>query len=205
MSIDQTHNSKHLFTLIAEGDAAAFTTIFRTYYPVLYRSAFRYVKSEFWAEEIVQEVLTTVWSNREKMAIIDNPDGWLHRLTWNKAVDRIRRQEVEIKAQYALQLLVKDAGGAANVNDVSDKEMHAYREKMYRILDTAIIQLSPQRQAIYRLKYEEKLTLEEIAGRLQISRNTARNHLALAMDDIRSFLQRNADIYTVCWLCFHFF
>lgn len=192
----EVHNEKELLLRIAEGDEKAFAILFRTYYAILYNNALRYVKSEFWAEEIVQEVFTVLWTGRKKHYNIDNLAGWLHRLIWNKAVDRMRRQGAELKAQYTLQSII----GTEN-----DNEIAAHKERMHSLLDSAVSNLPPQRQAIYRLRYQEKMSLDEIAKQLKITRNTVRNHLTIALDNIRSYLLQHGDLYVFCWLCWHLF
>jgi RNA polymerase sigma factor (sigma-70 family) len=94
------YNIKELFIRIAEGDGAAFTQLFRNYFEQLKWNASKILKSEFWAEEIVQEVFMQVWTNREKLAEIESPAGYLFKITANRCIDRMRRQELEIKMQY---------------------------------------------------------------------------------------------------------
>ena len=196
MSGQSPYNDKQLLTRIVEGDESAFENLFHHYYKSLYSSALRYVKSEFWAEEVVQEVFIFVWRDRAKLTGIENPLAWLRRLVWNKAIDRIRQQEKEMKAQYTLRVLTQAA---------TDMHPDDQREKLLVALDEAIEQLSPQRKSVYLLRYQEKLSLDDIAQRLDLSRNSVRNYLVEAQKKIREYLLQHVDLYMVLWLCHHFF
>ena len=196
LSLSQTHTDIQLFQLIAGGDQAAFTDLFHRCYGDLYTNALRYVKSEFWAEEIIQEVFVTVWNDRVKLTAIENPLAWLHRLIWNKSVDRIRKKETEVKAQYAWKYLTENAG-----ESLSEDQW----EQLFAALHAGVDLLPPQRKMVYQLRYDQGLSYEEIAQKMQLSRNTVRNHLAEAMKTIRAHMLQHVDFYIYCWFCYHFF
>ncbi|SDD26353.1 RNA polymerase sigma factor [Niabella drilacis] len=190
-----SYSEKDLFFLVAGGDEQAFAALFRRYYPILYKKALSYLKSEFWAEEIVQEVFVIVWKGKEQLVDIQNPAGWLHRLIWNKAIDRIRRRGAEVKAQYTLQQITEVATAALPADQ---------REELLTALEKAVNQLSEQRKKVYLLRYKEDLGLEEIAGKLQLSRNSVRNYLAEATRQIRAYLLQHVDFYLVYCVCCYF-
>ena len=194
-SKDTSYNERDLFALIAGGDEEAFTVLFRRYYPILYANALSYLKSEFWAEEIIQDVFVIVWKNKEQLTDIQNPAGWLHRLVWNKAIDRTRRRTAEVKAQYTLQQITEAATDALREDQ---------RERLLIALENAVDQLSEQRKKVYLLRYKEGLGLEEIAKKLQLSRNSVRNYLAEAMKQIRAYLLQHVEFYLFCWVWYYF-
>ncbi len=96
------YNEKELFSQIARGDVSAYTIIFDNYFDRLRWRALKLLKSEFWAEEIVQDVFMTLWNNRENLIDIDTPSSYLFTMTSNRCFDRIRRQKLEIEMQYVV-------------------------------------------------------------------------------------------------------
>ena len=100
-----------------------------------------------------------------------------------------------MKAQYAWKYVAENAG-----ESLSEDQW----EKLIAALHAAVDLLSPQRRAVYELRYKEGLSLEEIAQKLQLSRNTVRNHLAEAMKIIRAYMQQHVDFYVFCWFCYNF-
>ena len=49
--------------------------------------------------------------------------------------------------------------------------------------------MPPQRKLVFRLSREEKLTNQEVADRLQLSKRTVDRHISLALSDIRFALK----------------
>lgn len=197
MEDNNLNREKELFRRIAAGDTEAFSIIFRTYSDTLYWHALKLLHSEFWAEEMVQVVFEQLWDNRAGLDKVDRPSAYLYRMLTNRSLDRIRRQKLEVKMQYWM----------ARQEEYTTTGHHAAMdwEELHGLLEKAVTELSPQRREVYRLKYQERMSYEEIAAHLSLSKNTVRNHMALALDDIRNYLLKNAGflIGLLFWLaCF---
>lgn len=192
------HNSKELFIRIANGDGVAFTELFRSYFEQLKWNALKILKSEFWAEEIVQEVFMQVWANRDKLAEIESPAGYLFRITANRCIDRIRRQELEIKMQYL-------------VSQSLHKHTPAFQENLYdldlteKLIREAIQLLPEQGKLVFELHRNEGLSYQEISNRLHITRNTVRNHMVRNLHFIRSYLREKGQLYLLLFSVWYFF
>lgn len=185
-----------LFKLIAEGDEVAFTTIFWAYTKRLYPFVLKLVNSDLWAEEIVQDVFSRLWERRETLKGIDNPTTYLFRMASNRTLDYIRRNELHVKMQYILarEKAEENRELTAELVDLKASE---------QLLKAAIHSLPPQRKLVYQLKHEENLSYDEIADRLKISRNTVRNHMAEALQAIRTYLRLKGDIIGLLLLYWH--
>jgi RNA polymerase sigma-70 factor (family 1) len=178
--LDSRDTDKDLFERISNGDEAAFTTIYKKYNSPLYFYATKILKSELWADEIVQEIFLNLWTNRSLVGVVANPGGYLNRMVVNKCVDWIRRHELDIKAQYYI----------SNYTVVSESFVDAQQglkeaEKLYK---KAISLLPAQRRTVFKLRYEETLSYDQIADKLNISPHTVRNHLAKSLEFVRGFL-----------------
>ena len=198
MNNNDLYNIKELFIRIAEGDGAAFTQLFRNYFEQLKWNASKILKSEFWAEEIVQEVFMQVWTNREKLAEIESPAGYLFKITANRCIDRMRRQELEIKMQYI-------------VSKALHKETDTVQENLYdldlieRLIREAIQRLPEQGKLVFELHRNEGLSYQEISNRLNITTNTVRNHMVKDLHVIRSYLREKGQLYLLLFSIWYFF
>src|SRR5688500_7787891 len=76
---------------IVEGDEAAFRHLFNIYRDRLFLFAERMIKSKVDAEEIVQDTFIKVWTGRDALKDVDEPESWLYSITRNKTIDYIRR------------------------------------------------------------------------------------------------------------------
>lgn len=198
MENSDLHNSKELFVRIAAGDGKAFSEVFRIYFEQVKWNATKMLKSEFWAEEIVQEVFMQVWTNRDKLNQIEAPANYLFKITANRCIDRIRRQELEIKMQYF-------------VSKALHKEENSFQENLYdldhteRLIKEAIQLLPAQGKLVFELHRNAGLSYQEISAHLQISRNTVRNHMVNNLNLIRSYLREKGQLYLLLFSVWYLF
>ncbi|UCJ10165.1 RNA polymerase sigma-70 factor [Chitinophaga pendula] len=195
MSANAKYINQQLFADISAGDEAAFTIFFKKYYPEMFWNAYKFLKSEFWAEEIVQGVFLSIWTQRANLKGVISPTDYLYRLVANRCLDRIRRHERESKAQYLLQQeLLSESDATTEVNQ---------KERLHQLLEEAVNHLPQQRRRIYQLRYKDGLSYHQIAEMLDLTKNTVRNHLTLAVSDIRSYILSQDDIYIlICLIIF---
>lgn len=191
--IDQpSYHGYELFHLIAKGDEAAFTKAFYHYNKRIYPYLLKKVHSESIAREMVQDVFLKLWLFRDKLAAIDNPEGYLFRIAANMLQDYFRREghELKMKNRWA-----KKEGERSMV------ENEVWYSETRKLLNEAIYQLPPERKKIYELR-QEGYSYEEIADSLQISIHTVRNQLVSATKTIKGFLNEkglSTIIFIILW------
>jgi len=67
-----------------------------------------------------------------------------------------------------------------------------------QLLKKAIAQLPTQRQKVFKLCRQEFKSYEEVALTLGISRNTVKEHMVIAVKNIKEYLIHYGDISFVC-------
>ena len=143
-----------LLVAIRAGDEGAFEIIFRAHYGALCDFADRYLRSADAAEEIVQDVLWSVWASRASLAITGSLTHYLHGAVRNKALNRLRR--VAVEARYAAELgrelpEVPESGTGDECGD--DRAA---------LLDGAIARLAQDRRELFLLRWRHQLSYAEI-------------------------------------------
>ena len=185
MNKDNLHDSDLILIKISLGDLVAFNALFEQYRNSLFTYLFKITKSAETSEEIVLDVFLKIWHGKELIPQIENFDAFLYRVAHNKAVDFLR----SLKRNPVLQQQVWDLMQEPLSGEDADK--HLLLKNTEVIIGEAIGHLSPQRQKVFYLNHYHGFTNDEIAKRLQLSRNTVRNHLAASVDFIRKFLSNN--------------
>lgn len=180
MEPSSLHTDKALFSRIAEGDEEAFTTIFYRYTSRLSPFITQLLQSDSWAEEIIQDIFMRLWQNRTELADIKHPSAYLYQMASNRTLDYIKRNARQVKLQYyAARRIDMDANTTEQAMDFREAD---------QLLKDAVGRLSPQRRKVYQLAREEGLSHSDIAAQLNISKNTVRNHVAEALQEIREYL-----------------
>lgn len=176
---------------VASGDETAYRALFHHFTPTLYTSALQVVKVEETAREIVQETFLKVWLNREALAGMQNPAGWLYRAATNLSISHLRKQATEHKWMHSQPF--EDAA----TNDVL--ETITFREAK-QLLHEAIAALPPKRKLIFQLSRQEELSHAEIAEQLQMSQNTIKNQIVIAAKFVEEYIRTHAGIYIPLFL-----
>ncbi|MGS2764164.1 RNA polymerase sigma factor [Sinomicrobium sp. M5D2P9] len=165
---------------LKEGDTIAFETIFNLLRERLYYFVFSYTKSEYVADEIVQEAFIRVWQKRETIKPLTFTTFLFtiaKNLTFNHLRDAFRRES-------AKEELWK------NVNSHYEQIETKIRLTEYRgMVNSIVATLPPQKKAIYQMSREEGKTNTEIAEILGIKPKTVKNHLWKIMEIIRTHLR----------------
>jgi len=163
-----------------------FNELFREYEHRLYLFAFKLLKSETAAKDIIQDVFLKLWLIRDKLSEIKNISSFLYKLTENKVIDHLRASASDQKKRHDLWYRVHQSNEENVGIYVEAKQYHA-------IIQQAIEQLPPQRRAVYLLSQAEDKPRKEIASLMNISPNTVRNQLAKAIENIVAYLKNNTD------------
>lgn len=136
--------------------------------------------SPYIAEEITQEIFIKLWLCRDLLNGLDSPEAYILTIARNKTLNFLRRASRDSKLLREMQTRV--IPGYNNVEEmvfVSDQN---------RLLQEALILLPPRQRMVYHLSRDEGLNHRQIAGQLQVSPNTVKNHLVFATRFIRKYL-----------------
>ena len=184
-----TFDEKALLSRVADGDEKAFTQLFERYSDVTYGFAIFYTKTGESAEEAVQEIFLKLWLKRETLREIQSFPDHLFIITRNHIIDFLRKHLREKKYRQQLVQYFKEVS-------FTPEQQLIFKESG-EMVEKAVAMLSPQQQAIYRLRRNEDMPLDEIAFAMNLSRLTVRNHLNKALGAIRAYLRAHSQELTI--------
>jgi len=178
-------SEQELFRRVSEGDRNAFRLVFDLYTCRLTTFIYRLTKSETIAAELVQDIFVKLWVRRSQLGEISNVQAYLFTMASNRTIDHLRKVSAESR-------MIDDIWArVAHFNEATEE---AYNVKECNdLINKAVIQLSPQKQKIFRLSRYEGLKHEEIADYLRLSKSTVKNHLVETLRHIRTYLHRNSE------------
>jgi RNA polymerase sigma-70 factor (ECF subfamily) len=138
-------------------------------------------------EEVVQEVLTTVWNRIGQVP--DDPRGllaWVLRSARNRAIDRLRsrkgrRRKSDHLAAHAME-------GEPFAPPQEPREAATPGWHVHQTVHAALEALPPEQQVVVWLAYFQGLTQAEVALRVGIPIGTVKTRLRLAFDKLRLVL-----------------
>ena len=189
MSIIENYDDEALILSLKAGNQQAFNVLYRRYASDVGKIALKYFKSKDLSEEIVQEVFIRVWENRAGLDARASFGNYLYTVTKNLVLNKIRRFFNEKKyLSYLSRQINFSHNKTEDVVIFSDLE---------RFSTQLIESLPPQRKRIFKMSREEKMSNQEIANSLGLSKRTVENQITRAMKYLKGYLKAYVEISSV--------
>lgn len=151
-----------------KGENQAFDELIRLYYPYVSGFLIKTTKDEIMAEDLTQDVFLKMIKNIEKFNLSGNANlgTWLITIAKNCYIDHLRRNRI-----YLENIDEVPIADNRSLSDDIDQKLQ------YEELLNAIDNLPPEQGIAIRLKYEEDLTLAEIAKRFGVQSKTIKSRI----------------------------
>lgn len=180
------------------GDETAFEAIYCAFSKPLYRRILYLIKDPDEADEILHNIFIKIWIAREQIDPDKNLFAYFMQAANSMAIDQLRKN-LRTQVMHDHIMLSSEQRTALSVEDnYIDKED-------WKILESAIEQLPPQRQLIFRLCKIEGKSYKEVSESLAISPATISNQLVLAMKFLRNFVTQHHKEILLYGLFFDYF
>lgn len=160
------------------GNESAFRAVFDQNFKKLYAFSFRLLKNKEQAEEVVHDALLSVWLNREKLNENLSVTPYLYTITRRLTLNSLRQIA---NSQKLVERLWLDIEKVSNITEEA-----ILLTDLQKFTASSIEILPPQQQSVFKMSRYEGLSYEEIAEKLNISRNTVKNHLIAALKTLRT-------------------
>ena len=167
---------------VASGDEGALSDLYDRYAGLVYGTGKRLLGDRETAEELVQDVFTSVWRNsagfdpaRARFAT------WLYRITRNRATDLIRRRNARVRVVGREPLLER---GEADPSGTLSRRFD---------VAAALSRLSPVHRELLVLAYFRGLTQREISERTNMPLGTVKSLTTAALRALRKTMSIDED------------
>lgn len=195
MTETQTTSDKLLLKGLIEGNEKAFLTIFNTYRKEVYAYSLSILKSQTYAEEIVQEVFLKIWIKRKDLDMSLALKPYLIVITKNMCLNFLKKAAYDIKMREEVFYQSQKSFNPIYTG-IHEKELDDIQKQ-------ALDLLPPRRRLIFEMSRNEGKSYKEISQELGISMNTVKSQMNKALETLRVFLLKNSDIsFTLLLLAF---
>ena len=189
MNQEQEMNTdgKLLILLAQQGNESALRELYETHYEMIYRLAYRYVKSQPDAEDILQETFIKAFKAIQKFDfnISSNFSAWIYQICVRCSYDYYRKRKKRKSDQTASLSEMYTEPEAQN----SSPENMAISNQTLQHVKNAMDVLSPKQRIIFDLRHLQHNALKEIAERMQVSPSTVKKQLERAVAKLRIQLE----------------
>jgi len=175
MKAGESNFDAEIIRNLKNGEAGAMEMLYKLHWKALYISAYNILKDKEACEDIIQDLFIRIWNGRDKLNITSSLPAYLSAATRYEVYRRLRENR---RYEPIVDEMINALSGHTNYDDLELKELQS---QINSVVDT----LSPKCKNVYILSRNEQLSHKEIAGKLNISTKTVRNHLTQALHHLR--------------------
>jgi RNA polymerase sigma-70 factor (family 1) len=176
----ELHTDLELSVLLKDGNHRAYAQLYQRYFRLLYSYAYKKLRDEEQAKDILQEFFTELWDKRSTTVFSTNISGYFFSAINNRIINYFTRETV--KSKY----IESFSGFLTSENATTD---HLVREKQLMELIEAEIQALPSKmRLVFEMSRKQHLTNKEIAVELDISERTVETQVSNALYRLRTKL-----------------
>lgn len=175
-----------LLKQLQKGDTKAYLALYQRYHVLVYHWALKLVKIPQLAEDLVQDVFLKIWQIRERLNPQQSFPAFIYRIARNKAFNLLKKISLDDDLRSRVMTELSDTAESA--------ENKLVWQQYEQLLKSAIDQLPQQRQKVFKLCRQDGKTYDEAAAELGISRNTVKEHMVMAVKNIKEYFYKYGDI-----------
>jgi len=163
------------------GNQNAFDKLYRKYWKFVYSAAYKRLSDHTYAADIAQDVFTQLWGqlSAPESPAIENLKAYLYIAVRNNVFKWMERERKYVPIPDLLMELGSQTGRA---------DAQLLYEELNKAYQTLLECLPAQQQTIFRMRYQNDLSSEQIANVLNLSPKTVRNQLGRALQKIKTAL-----------------
>ena len=156
------------------------------FYPLIYSTAYKVLNHSEDTEDVATEVMNTVWKKShtyhpKKGSLVT----WICTTARNRAIDRVR--SVQRRAALHDRLEVRLEGDKKEARSSGREEL--YRSDARRILNQAVVELTPAQREVIELAYFEGLTQRQIAEKIESPLGTVKARIRRGVERLRGMME----------------
>ena len=175
-----SNDPANLLKAIANGDRKAFRQLYMMFAEKVYNTAISYVQDTQDAEEITQDVFTSIFRNAGKFKGNAAISTWIYRITVNTSLNYLKR-----KKRFAI---VKSGNEGKDRPDFEHPGVLLENKENAKALFRAIERLPETQKTAFILSFVEELPRQEVADIMETSLKAIESLLQRAKKNLRDYL-----------------
>lgn len=171
-------DEERLLLDLRNDSSLAFDALYHRYWDVVYMNAYKRLQDRDQAKDITQEIFLKLWNSRHTSKIQNLP-AYLHTSVKNAVFNHFEKEK---KFSPVSSLLLETAAAKEQA------DAHLLGKELYKTYESLLKTLSSAQQTIFKLRFHQDESTNDIAQKLGISRKTVQNQLGKSLLVLRNAL-----------------
>ncbi|MEK5040264.1 RNA polymerase sigma factor [Sporosarcina sp. FSL K6-3457] len=187
---------KNIFRKNKQQDREAERIIFEQYYNRVYYAAYRVIKDQGLAEDIVQETFMKAFKSLHTVHDVEKLGAWLSVIATRTAIDHLRRLS-KWNDFTTSDVYIDTESDAAHPDYISTVETGLEEAYVKELLVEEIDKLKPDHKEVLILFYHHDLTYEEISELLDVKLSTVKTRMFRAKKKLKESIEQQPELMEV--------
>jgi RNA polymerase sigma-70 factor (ECF subfamily) len=157
-----------------------FSLLYERYARKIYHKCISLLKDEAAAEDATQEIFMKILRNLSRFGERSKFSTWVYSITYNYCIDKLRKEQRRPEASEE-PLQIRDEADGDEIPDAEIIEMEL------QLLKEVLLQLKPEERMLLLMKYQDELSIKEIAASMEVSESAIKMRLKRAKEKARAY------------------
>lgn len=179
----------HLVNSLKSGDNQAYKYIYDHHYVLLCKVAYEFLKDDFLAESIVDDIIFHLWEKRETLEITTSLRSYLVQAVRNRCINYLNLEREKREVRFSV--IDRQNEWIDSVFTSDDYPLaRLLEDELEQEIKNAIERLPDECRTVFKKSRFEEKRYEEIARELGISINTVKYHIKNALTRLSADLSK---------------
>jgi RNA polymerase sigma factor (sigma-70 family) len=183
-----------LLHLMKNNDEQAFAVVVHRYRRQLYRQIYKRLGSEADTKDMLQDIYLSLWTNRVSIVIQHSLLPYLSKAAHYSIVDQYLFRKKRSALEFSMTLLDEPAHLPVEESIIAEDLKKEFERELQKMPATV--------QDVFRLSRNEGLSIREIAALLNLSEQTVKNYISLALQSLRLYLTKENLSFVLALACY---
>jgi RNA polymerase sigma factor (sigma-70 family) len=148
-----------------------FVLLYNRYYPKVFDKSYSLIKNKTQARESALEIMTKVFEKLDSFKGLSSFSSWIYSITYNYCIDYLRSNK---KLHYP------DWNTKNELPEIIDETEEDFLSIKYDKLIRAMEFIHPEEKAMLLMKYNDNLSIKQIATAMRITESAAKMRIKRA-------------------------
>ena len=174
MSVDKQQKKPDddiLFEILEHNRSELFAVLYKKYEPKVLDKCYSLLKDKELAKEFTADILTRTYERLGSFKKTASFSSWLYSITYNYCIDYLRTKK---KLHYP------NWNDSNEIPEIIDEQDEEAAQISYEELIKALEKIHPEEKTLILMKYQDNISIKEIAAALRVSESAAKMRLKRA-------------------------
>jgi RNA polymerase sigma factor (sigma-70 family) len=180
--IDKITDEELIQEITKSNDTHLFGLLYDRYVTIVYNKCLSFISSKEDAQDLTHDIFVKLFVKLKTFKGDSKFSTWMYAFTYNYCINHLKREVKGDKNTFSLNEEVEDQV----IDEIADEQIFQLKEEK---LNTSLQKIKPDERALLLMKYQDDLTIKEIADLNNLGESAVKMRLNRAKANLLNIYQ----------------